>query len=293
MSYEQPPDRRTGASAAPPPGWYPDPGGLQAARWWNGTQWSPHTQPLPGIKQEPQPPSYPVVNASGSGGFDASQQESTGRHRQQSDLQDNAAAASFPTAQPDPFQPQQPQEGPDQHPNLAQQSYALGPQPDAHDMGDSGQRDVSGRVPLWRRPVVWVVAGVLGVAAIAGIVFAVTSGPGSFTAHGTEEVCVDAPDITDDTQVTVLDSAGHVLGTGSLAEDNSPEATKLITQYDALQVSLGSFGNSGPGMSIYTFTVTGLPGGQARYGIAVGQNRGTVYFTEQQMRSGPGVNLGC
>ena len=160
------------------------------------------------------------------------------------------------------------------------------------DIADSGQPAVPGRVPLWRQPAAWVIAGVLGVAAVAGIVFAVTSGPGNFTANGTNEVCVDAPDITDGTQVTVLDSVGHVLGTGSLAEDNSSEATKLVQQYDQLQIGLGQLGG-GPGMSIYTFTVTGLPGGQPRYGITVGQNRGTVYFTEHQMRSGPGLDLGC
>jgi hypothetical protein len=138
-----------------------------------------------------------------------------------------------------------------------------------------------------------VVAGVLGAAAVAGIVFAVTSGPGSFTAHGTDAVCVDASDITDGAEVTVLDSAGHVLGTGSLAEDNSPEATKLEQQYASLQGALSYLSGSPSAMSIYTFTVTGLPGGEPRYGITVGQDRGTVYFTEKQMRSGPGLSLGC
>jgi hypothetical protein len=36
--------------AAPPvpPGWYPDPHGAPAQRWWDGTAWSAHTAPLPG-----------------------------------------------------------------------------------------------------------------------------------------------------------------------------------------------------------------------------------------------------
>jgi Protein of unknown function (DUF2510) len=40
--------------SAPPAGWYHDPGGMQVLRWWDGTQWGPHTQPLPA-----QAPSFP------------------------------------------------------------------------------------------------------------------------------------------------------------------------------------------------------------------------------------------
>jgi hypothetical protein len=28
------------AAASPRPGWYPDPGGTHAERWWDGAQWS-------------------------------------------------------------------------------------------------------------------------------------------------------------------------------------------------------------------------------------------------------------
>jgi Protein of unknown function (DUF2510) len=31
----------------PQPGWYPDPAGQQVLRWWDGTAWAPHTQPMP------------------------------------------------------------------------------------------------------------------------------------------------------------------------------------------------------------------------------------------------------
>lgn len=37
------------------PGWFPDPTGRQAQRWWDGTQWGHQTRPLPGTEQESQP----------------------------------------------------------------------------------------------------------------------------------------------------------------------------------------------------------------------------------------------
>jgi hypothetical protein len=36
----------------PPAGWYADPYGHPVTRWWDGTQWTQHTTPLP----EPTPP---------------------------------------------------------------------------------------------------------------------------------------------------------------------------------------------------------------------------------------------
>jgi Protein of unknown function (DUF2510) len=103
MSYQQPPDDRASAPAGPPPGWYPDPGGLQALRWWDGAQWTQHTQPLP----QPQPP-YPDAAAASPEGFSPFEQESTGRHRRQSGpayppgLASGPYPASFPAAHPEP-----------------------------------------------------------------------------------------------------------------------------------------------------------------------------------------------
>ena len=42
-----------------PPGWFPDPTGLQAERWWDGAQWGRQTRFLPGNEQEPQLPYQP------------------------------------------------------------------------------------------------------------------------------------------------------------------------------------------------------------------------------------------
>ena len=136
------------------------------------------------------------------------------------------------------------------------------------------------------------VAGAAVVAAVGGYVLA--SGPGSFTANGGDQVCVDAPDVTNGSQVTVTDSSGHVIATGTLAEDDSAATVKAVKAYDQLQFSLGSFlGGSDSGMSVYKFSVT-VPVGQPRYGVSIGNgNRGTIWFTEQQMRKGPQVSLGC
>jgi uncharacterized RDD family membrane protein YckC len=47
MSWVPPPPTR------PPPGWYPDPSGQPALRWWDGTAWTAHLA-------QPQPPIAPA-----------------------------------------------------------------------------------------------------------------------------------------------------------------------------------------------------------------------------------------
>lgn len=39
-------------------GWYPDPQGLPAQRWWDGSQWSAHTAPTPAAAPYPGAPAY-------------------------------------------------------------------------------------------------------------------------------------------------------------------------------------------------------------------------------------------
>lgn len=87
MSYQQPPDQGSGRLAGPPPGWYPDHGDPQTLRWWDGIQWSPHTQPPPETRAVPQP-RLTGAAAGASDGVGWSQRESTGQHRQNAGLQD-------------------------------------------------------------------------------------------------------------------------------------------------------------------------------------------------------------
>jgi hypothetical protein len=114
MSYQQPPDRQTNTPAEAPAGWYPDPGGLQALRWWDGAQWSSHTQALP-VVQEYQL-SYPGAVESASSRYGTFWQGRGGERRQQ----------------PDPYQPQGPQQRADQQPDPEppQQSSSNGYPPD-------------------------------------------------------------------------------------------------------------------------------------------------------------------
>lgn len=50
----------------PPAGWYPDPAGAAALRWWNGVTWSDTTHPQPGYEVPPEnpvsPPEAPVAS---------------------------------------------------------------------------------------------------------------------------------------------------------------------------------------------------------------------------------------
>lgn len=139
MSYQQTPGNGS-TPAGPPPGWYPDPNGFQALRWWDGAQWGPQTRPLPGLRQESQPP-HPDPAAGASEEYGAFGQRSPGWPAEQGSTQDSGLyrpgsvsgsyPASFPPAglQQDQYQPQgpyQPQGWPQQH------SYTPGVQPPAH-----------------------------------------------------------------------------------------------------------------------------------------------------------------
>lgn len=131
MSHRQPPDNQASTSAGPPPGWYPDRGGLQVQRWWDGAQRIQHTQPLP--QPQPQPP-YLDSAAGRPEAYGAFGQES-GRHRQQGAPADGTFnppgpyPASSPAAEPQQADPYQPPGWPTQQlPNeSADGAYSSGP----------------------------------------------------------------------------------------------------------------------------------------------------------------------
>jgi hypothetical protein len=92
-----------------------------------------------------------------------------------------------------------------------------------------------------------------------------------------QETCAaagfDYPDITAGAQVIITSPSGAVLDTGTLAGGTD---------------TAGSYGT---GECDYLFTAE-IPGTQPRYGITVGRNRGTIWFTRDQMRNGPALSLG-
>lgn len=102
----------------------------------------------------------------------------------------------------------------------------------------------------------------------------------TMTVHGTEQVVVGSfdgmstasafPDIGGGAPVTVVGPSGTVIGTGVLSASDP-----------------SSWGAQD---AVYSFTVT-VPAGEPRYGIQIGRDRGTVWFTAGQMRAGPALSV--
>jgi len=105
------------------------------------------------------------------------------------------------------------------------------------------------------------------------------------------------PDITSGSQVIVTDSSGTVIGTGMLSYDKAKTfalttGTAVILAKKTGASASGIASALSQDVAIYDFSVSGLPGGLVRYGIKVGHNRGTIWFTAAQMKAGPGLTLG-
>lgn len=144
----------------------------------------------------------------------------------------------------------------------------------------------AGRRPRrrWRKPVLLAGLGLVAVGLAAAALLA--SGALSrvfahqmITVHGTEHLVVNSkggstqsafPDITAGSRVTVVDSSGTVIGTGTLAPSD-PDSW-------------------GAGDAVYAFTVT-VPAGERRYGIQIGRSRGTSWLTQGEMRAGPALSV--
>lgn len=130
-----------------------------------------------------------------------------------------------------------------------------------------------------------ILAGSVVVAiAVIAVVVGLALGSGSVTIHGTLEVddftgqCLNDPgfsDLTAGTQVVVKDSTGTVIGTGALG-------------FNAQQTQIQSSLQPGLSVCIYPFTVTGVQGGEPRYGIEV-SHRGTVWFSAKQITKPVGL----
>jgi hypothetical protein len=120
----------------------------------------------------------------------------------------------------------------------------------------------------------------LAAAVLAALLLAAcSSSPAPITAHGKVTVEYTDPgagadDLSDGSQVVIVNSAGTVIGNGTLTATSSGPGLLGIGQED-----------------VFSFKVT-VPGGQPRYGIQVGgTSHGTVWESAAQMQSGPALDI--
>lgn len=143
-----------------------------------------------------------------------------------------------------------------------------------------------------RTPV--LIAAAIAVAVLAGC----SSGPPPVKSDGTvtlmanplggDPVSEAYPDVANGSQVVVTDSSGKVVGIGTLSPDTGEESVLRQMTAASLKVDADLLA---PDIVVYQFAVT-VPGGLDRYGVKVGQNRGTIYETAKEMKDGPSLTLG-
>lgn len=176
-------------------------------------------------------------------------------------------------------------------------------------MIEQDQAAQQSQLPAGKRRRSWVIAAVAALAlaggVTAGLALSGGSTPPPIVSHGTvtlltgiiggPEVTSAYPDVTNGSQITVVNSSGTVLGTGTLSyslPETAADATSMAAAFN------GDAGGSAvtPGemavhVAVYDFTVN-VPGEQTRYGVTVGQNRGTEWLSAAQMKSGPALQIG-
>ena len=138
----------------------------------------------------------------------------------------------------------------------------------------------------------------IAAAIVAAVLAGCSSGPPPVKSHGTitlmanplggDPVSEAYPDVTDGSQVIITDSSGKVIGTGTLSPDIGQESVLRQMTAASLKVDADLLA---PDIVVYQFAVT-VPGGLDRYGVKVGQNRGTIYETAKEMKNGPSLTLG-
>jgi len=116
----------------------------------------------------------------------------------------------------------------------------------------------------------------LAAAVLAALLLAAcSSSPAPITAHGTVTVdYTSSDDLSGGSQVVIVNSAGTVVGNGTLTATSSGPGTDGLAQQD-----------------VFSFKVQ-VPGGLARYGIQVGgTSHGTLWETAAQMKAGPALAI--
>jgi hypothetical protein len=117
---------------------------------------------------------------------------------------------------------------------------------------------------------------------------------GIMTVTGHEVVIIDPDnnteiggvfaDVQAKTPVTVLNNAGHVIGTGMLRFEPRVSASDGA-KYDSDSENVSDF------IAVYSFTVS-VPARLRRYGIKIGSSHGIVWFSAAHMSNGPVLTLG-
>lgn len=126
--------------------------------------------------------------------------------------------------------------------------------------------------PKRRTRLMIAIAASLALVLSVGVAAWYLTRPGSFTVHGTITLATTGTscsgpafrDISEGVQVTVTAENGTILGVGSLTRSTAS------CKWD--------------------FTIGDIPAGHHWYGVTIAQ-RGTVQFTEAQMRAGPQLGL--